>query len=117
MTELRAGTLLHIGRAASVQFVSPIWFRLIRVLDWVTYDGWVWLDGYQLDAKGDAIARRTIFVQKAGLHRPAAPAHPAASLRPGNRESAGRHRRDTSCEGQGTCPRTSLLGSVSDRQA
>jgi hypothetical protein len=46
MTELQAGDLLHIGRAASVQFLNPIWFRLIRVLDWVTYDGWVWLDGY-----------------------------------------------------------------------
>ncbi|MEU3453097.1 hypothetical protein ABZ671_05780 [Micromonospora sp. NPDC006766] len=64
---LRAGDLLRIDRAASVQFVEPMLFRLIRVLDWVTYDGWVWLDGYQLNAKGDAVARRSIFVQKAGL--------------------------------------------------
>nr|WP_232625049.1 hypothetical protein [Micromonospora sagamiensis] len=62
-----AGDLVLVTRAASVQFVTPIMFRVIRVLDWVTYDGWVWLDGYQLDRKGDAVARRSIFVQPAGL--------------------------------------------------
>lgn len=71
---LRAGELLHVTRAASVQFVTPIFFRLIRVLDWATYDGWIWLDGYQLDEKGDATARRSIFVQPAGLRKLAAPA-------------------------------------------
>jgi hypothetical protein len=68
VTELRAGTVLHITRAASVQFGEPIFFRLIRVrTDWITYDGWLWLDGYQLDANGEAVARRSIFVRKAGL--------------------------------------------------
>ncbi|SCL41349.1 hypothetical protein GA0074692_6271 [Micromonospora pallida] len=62
-----AGDLVLVTRAASVQFVTPIMFRVIRVLDWVTFDGWVWLDGYQLDKKGDAVARRSIFVQPAGL--------------------------------------------------
>jgi hypothetical protein len=38
-------------------------FRVIRVHDWPTYDGWAWLDGYELDATGDAVARRSIFVQ------------------------------------------------------
>ncbi|WP_431973265.1 hypothetical protein [Micromonospora haikouensis] len=34
--------------AASVQFVRPIFFRVIRVHDdWHTYHGWLWLDGYQ----------------------------------------------------------------------
>ncbi|MEU6020880.1 hypothetical protein ACGFIK_22085 [Micromonospora sp. NPDC048871] len=64
---LRAGDLLQVTRSASVQFHKPILFRVIRVLDWVTYDGWIWLDGYQLNAKGDAVARRSIFVQPAGL--------------------------------------------------
>ncbi|WP_320067166.1 hypothetical protein [Micromonospora sp. RTGN7] len=60
--------LLHLTSAASPQFVRPIFFRLIRVhADWITYYGWIWLDGYQLDAKGDAVARRSIFVQEAGL--------------------------------------------------
>jgi len=33
----------------------------------VTYDHWVWLDGYQLDRKSDATARRTVFAQKEGV--------------------------------------------------
>ncbi|MFI6227088.1 hypothetical protein ACIBCR_07165 [Micromonospora echinospora] len=67
---LGAGDLFEVTAAASVQFtVRPIVFRLIRVLDRVTFDGWIWLDGYQLDARGDAVARRSIFVQPAGLRR------------------------------------------------
>ncbi|MGC4885933.1 hypothetical protein [Micromonospora sp. DT227] len=54
---------------ASFQFVSrSIMARVIRVReDLVTYDGWCWLDVYQLDARGDAVDRRTIFVRPAGL--------------------------------------------------
>ncbi|MEV6704572.1 hypothetical protein [Micromonospora wenchangensis] len=63
----KAGDLVDVGRAASVQFVRPIRCRVIRVLDWITYDGWCWLDVYQLDAKGDAVLRRSIFVRPAGL--------------------------------------------------
>ena len=91
MTPLpKAGDLVVVGRAASVQFVTPITCRVIRVLDWITYDGWCWLDVYQLDAKGDAVARRSIFVQPAGLvvHRRTAPVpvgqqqRPASKVRP-----------------------------------
>ncbi|GLY23046.1 hypothetical protein [Micromonospora sp. NBRC 101691] len=74
-----AGDLVLVTRAASVQFVTPIMFRVIRVLDRVTFDGWIWLDGYQLDRKGDAVARRSIFVQPAGLRvqqRAATPRRP-----------------------------------------
>ena len=63
----RSGDVLHVTRAASVQFATPILFRVIRVHDWATYDGWVWLDGYELNAMGDATERRSIFVQIAGL--------------------------------------------------
>ncbi|MGV9981840.1 hypothetical protein ACWDUH_29665 [Micromonospora wenchangensis] len=63
----RAGDLLLLTRAASVQFVRPVRFRVIRVLDWPTYDGWIWLDGYRLDARDEAVARRTVFVRPAGL--------------------------------------------------
>jgi hypothetical protein len=42
-------------------------FRVIRVHDWPTYDGWAWLDGYQLNGAGDAVERRSIFVQIQGL--------------------------------------------------
>jgi len=81
----RAGDVLLISRAASVQFVSPMLFRVIRVHDWPTYTGWLWLDGYQLDAAGDAVERRSIFVQAGGLRRVAAPAH-----RPRPRRASGR---------------------------
>ncbi|MFI2711916.1 hypothetical protein ACH495_17480 [Micromonospora sp. NPDC018662] len=67
MSAARAGDLIHVTRAASPQFVNPIMFRVIRQLEWTTYDGWVWLDGYQLDQRGDAIARRSLFVRSAGL--------------------------------------------------
>ncbi|MFF3855200.1 hypothetical protein [Micromonospora sp. NPDC002575] len=81
----KPGDLVQVSRAASVQFVEPIRRRVIRVLDWITFDGWVWLDVYQLDGKGDAVARRSIFVRPAGLRmlRPApAPAPRPAPGRP-----------------------------------
>jgi hypothetical protein len=65
----RSGDVLRVTRAASVQFAEPIMFRVIRVHDWPTYDGWAWLDGYQLDAVGDAVERRSIFVQIDGLQQ------------------------------------------------
>jgi hypothetical protein len=58
-----------VTRAASVQFAEPLVFRVIRVHDWPTYDGWSWLDGYELNAAGDAVQRRSIFVQLAGLRQ------------------------------------------------
>lgn len=66
---LRPGDLLRIGREASVQFTGGSGFvlRLIRVQDWPTYDGWTWLEGYQLNERGEAVDRRTVFVRIAGL--------------------------------------------------
>ena len=64
---MKTGDLLHLTRAASPQFVTPILFRLIRAMDRETYAGWIWLEGYQLDDKGEAVARREIFVRKQGL--------------------------------------------------
>ena len=65
----RSGDVLHITRAASVQFIKPILFRVIRIHGWPTYDGWLWLDGYELNSVGDAVSRRSIFVQRAGLRK------------------------------------------------
>jgi hypothetical protein len=65
----RSGDVLRVTRAASVQFTSPMLFRVIRVHDWSTYDGWCWLDGYELNSAGDAVERRSIFVQVEGLQR------------------------------------------------
>ncbi|MEV5821309.1 hypothetical protein AB0L22_19285 [Micromonospora haikouensis] len=72
----RSGDVLHVTRAASVQFLKPIMFRVIRVLDWPTYDGWTWLEGYELNAAGDAVSRRSIYVQAAGLRQLRAAAQP-----------------------------------------
>lgn len=75
MNTYKAGDLFHLTRAASVQFVKPIRFRLIRVMDErITYDGWTWIEGYQLNEKGDAVARRELFVQQAGLRKLTSPA-------------------------------------------
>lgn len=65
----RSGDVLQVTREASVQFADPVLFRVIRVHDWPTYDGWVWLDGYQLNPSGDAVERRSIFVQVDGLRQ------------------------------------------------
>lgn len=64
----RSGDIFRLGRDASVQFTAyPIVFRVIRVQDWETYEGWAWLDGYELDDAGDAVDRRSVFVQLDGL--------------------------------------------------
>src|SRR5947207_8728443 len=63
----RSGDVLRVTRAASVQFSTPMLFRVIRVHDWSTYNGWAWLDGYELNSLGDAVERRSIFVQLDGL--------------------------------------------------
>jgi len=65
----RSGDVIHVTKAASVQFSSPMLFRVIRVHDWPTYDGWIWLDGYELNASGEAVERRSIFVQVGGLRQ------------------------------------------------
>ena len=67
-----AGDVVIVGRAASVQFAgrAGFTFRVVAVDDRLTYAGWVWLDGYQLDGHGRAVARRRIFVRRAGLGRP-----------------------------------------------
>lgn len=66
---IRAGDVVYVGPTASVQFSdkSAITLRVIHVHDWPTYQGWCWLDGYQLDNNGDAVERREIFVRLAGL--------------------------------------------------
>ncbi|GIJ34202.1 hypothetical protein [Micromonospora sediminimaris] len=65
------GELLLLTRAASPQFVHPITVRVIRHrTDWTTYDGWTWIECYQLDARGNAVERRELFLMPAGLIRP-----------------------------------------------
>ncbi|WP_230415980.1 hypothetical protein [Micromonospora tarapacensis] len=40
---------------------------MIRTLGRTTYDGWAWVDVYQLDRHGDATARRALFLMPKGL--------------------------------------------------
>lgn len=87
----RSGDVLQVTRAASVQFVKPIYFRVSRVLDWPTYNGWAWLEGYELNTTGEAVDRRTIFVQLDGLHQVRA-APTAVSARSWGRVSGTRSR-------------------------
>ncbi|MFI6237542.1 hypothetical protein ACIBD9_28605 [Micromonospora sp. NPDC050784] len=65
---LRAGDVVLLTTAASVQFRKPIVVRVIRELpERYTYDGWLWLDAYELGRKGVAVARRELFVMRAGV--------------------------------------------------
>jgi len=73
----RSGDVLRVTRSASVQFTAPILLKGIRAHDWTTYSGWAWLDGYELDSLGEAVERRSIFVQLDGLQ--SAQAGPATS--------------------------------------
>ncbi|WP_245712830.1 hypothetical protein [Micromonospora nigra] len=62
--------MFRLTRAASPQFVTPITVRVIRHRsDWSTYQGWAWIECYQLDDRGDATARRELYVMPAGMIR------------------------------------------------
>lgn len=86
----QVGQVLDVGPDASVQFSGAcrLLFRVIRVMEKETsqtYDGWAWIEGYQLDRAGIAVERREIFVQLAGLRlvpeRPRTPAYRAPNKR------------------------------------
>ncbi|WP_330438504.1 hypothetical protein OHB44_25940 [Micromonospora sp. NBC_00821] len=71
---LKAGDVIHLTTAASVQFLRPIFVRVIRELpERHTYHGWVWIEGYQLNAAGDAVAHRELYVRRAGVRMQALP--------------------------------------------
>ncbi|WP_431895305.1 hypothetical protein [Micromonospora haikouensis] len=84
--DLRPGAVLRLDGCASPQFGGErtLMLRLVSVSDQPTYAGWVWLTGYQLDGRGDAVARREVYVQRGGLHvqRPAPPPAPVQPRRP-----------------------------------
>lgn len=70
MRTLMAGQLLALDRAASPQFTGDgIQLRLIRVVhEWQSgYDGWIWLDGYEMNSAGEATERRSVYVCAAGI--------------------------------------------------
>ncbi|MFD0822861.1 hypothetical protein ACFQ0D_32085, partial [Micromonospora zhanjiangensis] len=80
--ELRPGDVFRLDRRASVQFGGEreLLFRLTSVSHKSGCHGWVWLTGYELGPTGEALARREVFVQLAGLQ----PARlPVSNARPG----------------------------------
>ncbi|MFI6160413.1 hypothetical protein ACIA59_10735 [Micromonospora haikouensis] len=83
---LRPGAILLVDGCASVQFGGDrtMMLRLTSLPDLPTYHGWIWLAGYQLDGRGDAVAKRELYVQRGGLHvqRPAPPAVAPVQRRP-----------------------------------
>ncbi|MFU8850797.1 hypothetical protein ACNAW0_07400 [Micromonospora sp. SL1-18] len=67
------GDLLRIDGYASVQFAGDraLTFRVVSVCDRPTYTGWIWLTGYVINPRGNATAKREIYIQLAGLRRAA----------------------------------------------
>ena len=65
----KPGDVVRVDGRASAQFAGDraIVLRVISVSDRPTYEGWMWITGYQLDATGAATAKREVFVQPAGL--------------------------------------------------
>lgn len=78
--------VLLLTRAASPQFFRPITVRVIRVLDWIMYDGWLWIDAYQLGPDGMALARRSLYFMPEGAQEVEVPAVAPESRRPVRRD-------------------------------
>ncbi|MCM0676887.1 hypothetical protein NCC78_19665 [Micromonospora phytophila] len=64
------GDLIVVDGRASVQFAGDraLTFRVVSVSDQPTYAGWIWLTGYVLNHRGEATAKREVYVQLTGLH-------------------------------------------------
>ncbi|GAA2182428.1 hypothetical protein [Micromonospora lupini] len=69
MNALNPGDLLLIGPACSPQFTGDraLRLRLVSAGEIDPYSGWMWLTGYVLDVRGDATAKRELYVQRAGI--------------------------------------------------
>ncbi|MGX7676786.1 hypothetical protein [Plantactinospora sp. DSM 117369] len=76
---------MRVTGRASVQFAGSraLIFRVVQVDPKPTYYGWAWITGYVLDQSGEAVDRRDIFVQPAGLQilRPPARVWPVGAAR------------------------------------
>ncbi|SCL20531.1 hypothetical protein GA0070616_2004 [Micromonospora nigra] len=72
---VKPGDVVLVGAECSVQFAGDRALRLRVSADpKPTYDGWIWIAGYVLDARGLATDKREVFVMKAGLRVAPAPA-------------------------------------------
>ncbi|MEH1101919.1 hypothetical protein [Micromonospora sp. CPCC 205561] len=88
------GDLLIVDGRASVQFAGEraLTFRVVSVCGQPTYAGWIWLTGYVLNRRGEATAKREIYVQLAGL-RPARAPDTTARRAPHSRRASSYARR------------------------
>lgn len=66
---MKAGDVVFIGPDCSVQFTGAraLVMRLGSIGEVDPYNGWVWVSGYVLDARGLATAKRDLYVIRAGL--------------------------------------------------
>ncbi|MET7749025.1 hypothetical protein [Micromonospora sp. NPDC005367] len=97
------GDLLVIDGRASVQFAGDraLTFRVVSMSNQPTYHGWIWLTGYVLDRRGEATAKREVYVQLAGLRSARASETAARRTAPSRRASsyARRHDQDSAATG------------------
>ncbi|MGC4810797.1 hypothetical protein ACLQ29_09745 [Micromonospora sp. DT228] len=69
MAAVKAGDVVFVGPDCSVQFTGDraLLMRLMSIGEDDPYNGWVWIAGYMLDARGMATAKRELYVIKSGL--------------------------------------------------
>ncbi|WP_435585832.1 hypothetical protein [Micromonospora aurantiaca (nom. illeg.)] len=80
-----AGTVLRIGRAAGVQYSDDraLTIRVVAVDPRPTYQGSAWVTGYVLNRRGDATAKRELYIDvTAGVEVLSTPAARPASGQP-----------------------------------
>ncbi|MGW3888868.1 hypothetical protein ACWD69_09275 [Micromonospora chokoriensis] len=85
------GTVVLVGAACSVQFSGcrELRVRVASVDERTNYPGWIWLTGYVLGPKGQAVDKRELYVQAAGLKVLQLPAVTVAA--PGRRGRVQQH--------------------------
>jgi hypothetical protein len=75
---VKPGDVVLVGAACSPQFTGnrALRLRLVSVGETDPYHDWIWLTGYVLDARGNATAKREVYVMRAGvvIQRRTAPA-------------------------------------------
>ncbi|MEU7753860.1 hypothetical protein [Micromonospora sp. NPDC049171] len=73
---MKAGDVVFIGPDCSVQFTGDraLIMRVASIGEVDPYNGWVWVAGYVLDARGIATAKRELYVVRAGLRVAPTPA-------------------------------------------
>ncbi|WP_406075513.1 hypothetical protein [Micromonospora sp. NBC_01638] len=72
---MKPGDVVFVGPACSVQFTGDrtLLVRLVSLGEVDPYNGWLWVTGYVLDARGMAKDKRELYVRKAGLRVAPAP--------------------------------------------